>query len=331
MRRLFKSLIPLVLITIGLLWPLVFNGGSHVATNIEDPVVFSNYKADYVVNDDGRLDAVETITAEFPAGRHGIFKYWDVTNQNNPRIRQQPEVTSILLDGKWAPYQMQWEDGERFRVAKIGDPDNYLTPGTHVYEIRYTIDGVLDPGTTGADKRFAESVGEPEKAASAFYWNVVAQAWNNRIQRADITITLPGDVPQAQCSVGYGVGAPCHGLAISGNKVELTAEHLAARTPVTVRASVDVRTPPRAELPWPYTWDRILGQSLTGVLWVVGLSVAAGLGAFLLYRTTVEPSPGFPLQYAPPPGLGPVQTEYIRTEALPKNALTATLFYLAER
>ena len=37
------------------------------------------------------------------------------------------------------------------------------------------------------------------------------------------------------------------------------------------------------------------------------------------------------MQYAPPPGLGPVQTEYIRTESVPKNGLTATLFYLAER
>ena len=55
------------------------------------------------------------------------------------------------------PYQMLWEDGERFRVAKIGDPDQYLSSGTHVFEIRYTIAGVLDPGTTGADKTFAES------------------------------------------------------------------------------------------------------------------------------------------------------------------------------
>ncbi len=77
--------------------------------------------------------------------------------------------------------------------------------------------------------------------------------------------------------------------------------------------------------------DRILGQSLTGVVWIAGATVAFGLGAFLWYRTTVEPSPGFPLQYAPPPGLGPVQTEYIRTETVPKNGLTATLFYLAER
>ena len=37
------------------------------------------------------------------------------------------------------------------------------------------------------------------------------------------------------------------------------------------------------------------------------------------------------MQYAPPPGLGPVQTEYILTEAVPKNGLTATLSHLAER
>ncbi len=110
------------------------------------------------------MTAVETITAEFPGGRHGIFRYWDVANQNNPRVRQKPEITSVLLDGDPVPYQMLWEDGERFRVAKIGDPDSTLSYGTHVFEIRYTIPGVLDPGDTGADKEFAESTGDPDIA-----------------------------------------------------------------------------------------------------------------------------------------------------------------------
>ena len=42
-----------------------------------------------------------------------------------------------------------------------------------------------------------------------FFWNVIAPSWNNRIQHADISVTLPSDVTGAQCSVGYGVGAPC--------------------------------------------------------------------------------------------------------------------------
>ena len=330
MWRVIRWLIPLALITFGLLWPVVFRGGS-AASDVSDPVVFSNYKADFVVNSEGRLDAVETITAEFPSGRHGIFRYWDVANQNSPRVRQKPEITSILLDGEPVSYQMLWEDGERFRVAKIGDPDQYLSYGTHVFALRYSIAGVLDPGTTGTDKAFATTKGAPSTAPSVFFWNVIAPSWNNRIENVDVSVTLPGDVPGAQCSVGYGKGRECRALSVEGNSVTLSATYLPPRTPVTVRAGVDVPTPPRISLPWPYTWDRILGQSVTGVVWIAGLTIVFGLGAYLWYRTTVEPSPGFPLQYAPPPGLGPVQTEYIRTESVPKDGLTATLFYLAER
>ena len=351
MGRLIKWLIPLLLIGFGLLWPVVFHGGagSSGPSAPDDPVVFSDYDVNVVVDDAGGMSAVETITAEFPGGRHGIFRYWDVTNQNNPRVRQKPEITSVLLDGDPVPYQMLWEDGERFRVAKIGDPDRTLSYGTHVFEIRYHIPGVLDPGDTGADRRFAESTASagpspsealltapPSEALltappSVFFWNVIAPSWNNYIRRADITVTLPEEVGTAQCSVGYGVGRACDDLTVSGRTVTLSTASLQPRTPVTIRAGVDLPTPPQNTLPWPYTWDRVLGQSLTGVLWVAGLTVLFGLGGLLWYRTTLERSPGFPLQYAPPPGLGPVQTEYIRTEVVPRNGLTATLFYLAER
>ena len=206
MRRLFGWLFLLSLIAIGLLWPHVLSSGGGAGT-AADPVVFSNYEADFTVAQDGTLDAVETITGEFPSGRHGIFQFWDVANQNSPRVRQKPEITSILMDGEPAPYQMQWEDGERFRVAKIGSPDTTLSPGTHVYEIRYTIPGVLDPGSTGENKQFATTTGHPN-STSAFFWNVVAPSWNNEIQRVHIRATLPADVTGAQCSVGRGKGPP---------------------------------------------------------------------------------------------------------------------------
>ena len=330
MRRIFGWLILLGLIAVGLLWPLVFRGGGGGDSPASDPVVFTDFDAEFNVRDDGTLDAVERITGEFPSGRHGIFQYWDITNPNDPRIRQTPELTSIRLDGEPVPYQMLWEQGERLRVAKIGDPDSTLWSGTHVYEIRYTVPGVLDPGNTGQNRRFAKTVGEPD-ATSTFFWNVIAGSWNNVIEHAHVKVTLPDDVTGAQCSVGFGVGIPCTDLVTSGDTVEFTTGVLAPRTPVTLRASVDVPTPPRDSVPWPHTWDRVLGRSVAGMGWLLGLSIVAGLGAFLWYRTTVEPEPGFPVQYAPPAGLGPVQLEYIRTEAVPKNALTATLFYLGER
>ncbi len=61
-----------------------------------------------------------------------------------------------------------------------------------------------------------------------------------------------GDVTGAQCSVGYGVGSRLPRPDVTGNKVELSTSYLGSRTPVTVRAGVDVPTPPRDELPWSY-------------------------------------------------------------------------------
>ena len=321
--------ISLLLIAIGLLWPVLFSFAPKAGAP-SDPVVITNYRADFVVDRDGRMDATEVITGDFPGSRHGIFRYWDVANQNNSHVRQVPEITEISMDDRPVPYQMLWESGERFRVAKIGDPSRLLDYGTHVFRIRYTIDGVLDPGSTGANRTFASSTGD-QAAPSAFFWNVIAPAWNNQIDRADITITLPGGVPGAQCAIGYGVGRGCDGLTVAGDTVRVSATDLAPRTPVTVRAAVDVPTPARAELPWSYQWDRVLGRSVPTALWLFGLTAAAGLGAFLWWRTTVEPAPGFPVQYAPPKGLGPVQCEYIRTEKVPADGLTATLFYLGER
>ena len=329
MKRAFGWSILLAVIVIGLLWPLL--GESATAgTPAADPVVISDYRADFSVSADGTLVAVETIRGEFPSGRHGIFRYWDVANQNSPQVRQEPRVTSLLLDGAPAPYQLLWESGDRFRVAKIGAADTTLPAGTHTYELKYVIPGVLDPGPTGAGRRFASAVGNPD-STSTFYWNAIAPSWNNVIQRVHVRAALPGNVTGAECAVGYGTGRACDGLVVSGHTVEFGAQNLPPRTPVTLRAGVDVPTPARAGLPWSQDWDPILGRSTTGVVWVAALTVLGALGAYLWSRTTVEPEPGFPVQYAPPPGLGPVQTEYIRTEATPKNALTATLLHLAER
>ena len=230
MWRVIRWLIPLALITFGLLWPVVFSSSSD-ASDVADPVVFSNFKADFVINPDGRLDAVETITGEFPSGRHGIFQWWDIANQNNPGLRQTPEIDSVLLDGRPVSYQMQWEGGERFRVAKIGDADRTLDWGTHVFEIRYRIRGVLDPSTTGANRAFATTMGAASASPSVFFWNVVAGSWNNRIERADISVTLPGNVGRVQCSVGVGVGSECRDPAIAGDTVRFSATDLPPRTP----------------------------------------------------------------------------------------------------
>ena len=323
-------LIPATLAAVGLLWPVITGGSSSQNGAMSDPVVISDLRAQFTVDADGLLQATETITTEFPSGRHGIFRYFDIANPNDPHIRQVPDIREITLDGRPVPFELT-EKADRFRAAKIGDPDYYLSSGTHIYTIRYTMPGVLDPGNMGAGKEFALSTGDQAATPSAFYWNVIAPGWSNQIDRAEISVTLPGPVPGARCSVGRGVGRACDSLAINGSTVTLGVTDLQPQTPVTLRAGVDIPTPPRAELPWPVRWDGVLGRSLRMVVWLFGFTVAAGVGAFLWWRTTVEPEPGLPLQFAPPAGLGPVQCEYIRTEKVPEAGITATLFYLADR
>ena len=73
-RRRLGWLIPLLLVGVGLLWPLLLSGSSGGGAVNADPVEFSSYRAEFNVDAAGLMQATETITAEFPGGRHGIFR-----------------------------------------------------------------------------------------------------------------------------------------------------------------------------------------------------------------------------------------------------------------
>ena len=103
--------IPIALILIGLLWPAVFTGTSQ-GEAVSDPVVISNLRADFSVDRDGLMLATETVTTEFPRGRHGIFRFWDTANPNDSHVRQVPEVTEVSLDGRPVPYELFRQGGD---------------------------------------------------------------------------------------------------------------------------------------------------------------------------------------------------------------------------
>ncbi len=189
MRRVFAWLIPLALIAIGLLWPLVFSGGGQSAPPMPKTRWCSaNYKADYVVNKDGRLDAVETITAEFPGGRHGIFKYWDCHQPEQPTgaagagshldpSRRQVDLVPDAL-------------GERRAIQGGQDRRSRQVPRPRHPCVRDPLHHRRRPRSGNHRRRTSRFAAvdrrAPTTSRSVFFWNVIAQAWNNRIQRADI-------------------------------------------------------------------------------------------------------------------------------------------------
>ena len=334
MKRVFSIVLLLCATAVGLLWPLLAaSSSSSSSSTASDPVTITHYQAAMSISADGLLTARETITGDFPYGRHGIFRFWDVRDASDSHNRYTPDITSITMDNAPIPYELQWQSGHRYRVAKIGDPNNYVDPGEHTFVIDYTIAGAISPITAGTGT-FVSNQGTPTGAQSAFYWNVVAPGWLNDITKADITITLPSPALQVQCTAGTlesKSGGPCTIAGTGTTTVTLSASDIPPSTGMTVRIPMAIAPPARTSLPWPVSFDQILGTSVP-LAGFVGVLTAAilGLGVWLGLRTR-EDQPGYPVMYAPPAGLGPVQTVYAESEATGKTPLTASILYLADR
>jgi len=298
-----------------LLVPVLASRGSTESSSGRDPVTITRYEAQYDVAADGTLRAVETIAVDVPEGRHGIFRYWDLADSADRGVRYRPRDVRIRLDGGPVPVLTTWEQGRRYRVAKIGDPDEYLAPGAHTYTIEYRIDGVLAPN---------EDAGRSE-----LVWQVVPAGWSMPIRDADLRVSLPHPVDRFDCSVGD--GRPCSVEGGGTSTLRVTAADLLPNTPVVLRSAMAAPAPDRATLPWAVEWDRLLGSSEPGLLVALLAAALAGLGGYLLDRASRERNPGLPVMFEPPPGLGPVQTAYVVDERVPGNALSATLLHLAEQ
>ncbi|MFZ1175718.1 MAG: DUF2207 domain-containing protein, partial [Mycobacterium sp.] len=113
--------------------------------------------------------------------------------------------------------------------------------------------------------------------------------------------------------------------------VTVTTGGLPPQNPVTVRLDLQVPLPHRATLPWTVRFDKVFGRSVPVAGIVALLSVLTALGGYLWDRRSREASPGAPVLYVPPDGLGPVQTAYIVNEKVGDHALVATLLHMAER
>jgi uncharacterized membrane protein YgcG len=308
MRRGVLTALVVLLTTVGLLWPVVPALVPGSASPQPDPVTVTDYRADLRVEAAGTLYAEERITATFPSGRHGIFRFWDVAGTDDPAVRHVPEDIEVRMDGRAVEHELLWDGGARYRVAKIGDPDSYLTPGTHSYTIRYRVDGALAPTADG----------------TAFWWDVVAPGWQMSMEGTTVRVELPASAEDVECTCHVAAGE-------DGRVLTLTTGALGPRTPVTVRATTDVDPPPQVRLPWPVELDAVLGRSVPSAALLLALAVVTlSLGSWWERRTR-ERAPGLPVMYEPPASLGPVQTVYVTTEHAPDEGLAATLLHQAER
>ncbi len=326
---LIVSAILIALSGLGLLWPLA-SGLTYSVSPPNDPGVIRRYAATYRVAADGRLIATERLTVDLPSGRHGIFWYFPVADPSDSHLRIVPAVTGITMNGREVPVEYSWRNGRSVYVARIGDSSTTLAQGTYLYEIGYTIDGVLAK-TPSAQGKFPTRAGENRIAAdSSFYWNAVG-FWEMPIRTAQSVIELPVQSGLVQCAASTGGSIPCAIEGAGTERVAITAENLAPRNPVTVRVDLPMTLPARTTLPWPVRFDGILGRSTRAAGAVAVLTLLAALAGSLWVRRSRETPPGLPVTYVPPDGLGPAQTVYIVKETVGEHALVATLLHMAER
>ncbi|HEX4189749.1 MAG TPA: DUF2207 domain-containing protein, partial [Marmoricola sp.] len=301
------------------------NFSTSQASPVRDSSTITSYQADFDVSSAGVLKAVETLTVNFPVDKHGIFRFFDVRDPHHSVNRLIPTHIRVSMDGGSEPFSVSKTGRGRYRYVKIGDADRLIS-GTHIYKISYTVKGVL-------------TAAKGSKAKTQFYWNLIPQGWAQDIAGSVLTVHLPANAATLRCTVGLGTGTPCDTTGADANSritgqgtrtLLVTTGALDHNTPVTISAGMDIATPAADTRPWSSTIDAMLGSSVVGLIVVLVLAGLAALAGAALSISAREKTPGLPLMYAPPEGIGPAEAAYILNETVDNKTFVATLMHAAE-
>ena len=310
MKRWVAWAIGLFVLLLLVFFPAMLGAGKGTLT--PDPARITDYRANFRVDEDGDLHAVEKLRVDLPF-KHGIFRFFDTRDPYDAGARLVPEDIRVSRDGHAEPFTVLREENGRIRNVKIGSPDVTLD-GEHTYVIAYTIPSVL----------------RPHDDQSVFYWNLVPQGWRMPITRAHLTVDLPRAPQGLQCAVGTGATSGCT-TEVSGNTLTVTAGELMPNTPVTVRTLLDMTAPARAHLPWSIRFDPVFGTHVILLVVVLLAAVGAGFLGWRVGRGTREEEPAYPLMYGPPDGVGPAQAKYLYSESVGRDAFVASIMHSAEK
>lgn len=324
--------LPLVALSVVLIaWPVLFAGGESSESAGPDSMRVTQYDADFAVDAKGKLTAQERLSVDMPSGKRGIFKFWDSHDPVDDSRRLSPKNIDVSRDGSPDMVSLSTEGGMRYQVARVGDPEVYLSKGPHEYVIDYTIDGVLHDASWQPGNGTSGSWGEPDESSSTFAWSLIDAGWRMPMGATTSKVSLPGKVTEAACQVGSSDKTECSVDGVGTNELTIKTGTIPANTSVALVARVDVPYPGAKSVPWAPHLDPVLGRSLPGVIVLVVLSLVTLVAGIIWGRTPHEKKPSYPLTYAPPGNLSPAAAAYIVSERAPDKALVATLLHMAQR
>lgn len=233
-----------------------------------DGVVVTSHRAAYVVDARGTLRAAETVTVDLEEPRAGLERRFDLRDPASARGSREPRDVAVTRDGQAEEVRLHREAG--VVVARLGDHDRELT-GEHVYELRWSVPGVLAPSSE-TDER------------ARLRLDVLPTGWGTTVLGSRTSLELPSRPVRVACRAGTDACRPRVGAASVG----VTTGRSTAGKPVAVDVLLDGDAPELDRLPWPLRMVPALGERW----WppVVVLLLAA-LTSYAGARLAVRPRP----------------------------------------
>ena len=278
------------------LWP----ADARAASNfwIED------YDIQVVVNEDDTYDITETISVQFTAPSHGIY-------------RTVPLKTTLDRDGQKSSYYakvenfrmlsgQQWKDeseGGRF-MARIGDPDNYADTKT-VYKMSYTYD----------------TRGDHFKDGDEVYYNFVGKEWEAQsIDHVSFDVQFPKAIDMSKVGIKTGADTYVPFEAVSDTELKGETDEYVLRG-LTIRAV----------LPEGYFTRQAKSASLPMYILIALLAAAAAAGLGLWRKYGKDPAIVETEEFYPPKGLSAPEVGYLDEGEIKGSHVISSLLSLADR
>lgn len=198
---------------------------------------------------------------------------------------------------------------------KIGDPDRFVSHGSHVYRIRYSVRRAVG---------FFDDLPQDE-----LYWNVTGVDWGFRIDKASATVRLPQPVEFGEVSVYTGREGSKEqaGSVVRQEPGEVKVETtrvLMPREGLTVVTTFPkgVITPPTQE----EQFARTVADYAPPIAAALGLLLVIAYYIWAYVNVGRDPRPGtiVPL-FAPPDNLSPAAIRYVTKQNMDHRGFAAAM------
>lgn len=147
-----------------------------------------NYNVEIKVNENNSFDIKEKIETNFTyPQKHGIIRKIPIVNSiertDGTKSSNRSILSNVNVNNEFTRYK---EDN--YYAIKIGNPDIIVT-GIKLYEISYNYN-------IGKD---------PLKDIDEFYFNIIGNEWDTKINKVNFKITMPKDFDSSKIGFSYGI------------------------------------------------------------------------------------------------------------------------------